>query len=242
MFKRLIIIVSLLPVLALIIFCVMNPTLSALFCPTCFGYENFSHNIYIESKATSKQKENLTKNYLQAKKQVENVYGPLVSNPLIIASVSQDQHDFIGGGKTKGEAYGATAIKLSPKGLNSAIIAHELAHIELHTRIGALRSYRKLPAWFDEGLAVLISEDERYTGPPRPDEFSEKQVMELTSSRTWRRTAKNSKEAYKIYSPAYRIVRKWFDKAGPEGIQELIKRMKNKEDFQKIYNELGDRV
>ncbi|MDA7948134.1 MAG: hypothetical protein MPJ78_11745 [Hyphomicrobiaceae bacterium] len=43
------------------------------------------------------------------------------------------------------------------------IIAHELAHIELHGRIGEVGLLRgALPAWFDEGLAVIVSKDERY--------------------------------------------------------------------------------
>lgn len=31
------------------------------------------------------------------------------------------------------------------------------------TMIGAVRSWKKIPGWFDEGLAVLVSQDPRYS-------------------------------------------------------------------------------
>ena len=58
-----------------------------------------------------------------------------------------------GGGTDKGRAYGESMLLLSPRGLNAVITSHELTHIELHHRIGALRSWRAIPAWFDEGLS-----------------------------------------------------------------------------------------
>src|SRR5215471_1911382 len=62
--------------------------------------------------------------------------------------------------------YGTTFIRLSPRGLDQTILAHEFSHVELHARIGQFRLLmRAIPAWFDEGLAVIVSDDARYLGP-----------------------------------------------------------------------------
>jgi hypothetical protein len=38
--------------------------------------------------------------------------------------------------------------------------------VELHSRTGQFRLLtRAIPAWFDEGLAVIVSDDARYLGP-----------------------------------------------------------------------------
>jgi hypothetical protein len=53
------------------------------------------------------------------------------------------------------------AVMLSPRGLDVAILAHEMSHVELHQRLGGIR----VPQWFDEGLAVLVGDDRRYIAP-----------------------------------------------------------------------------
>jgi hypothetical protein len=52
------------------------------------------------------------------------------------------------------------AVMLSPRGIDPVIAAHELSHVEFHERLGAQR--KQIPQWFDEGLAVLVSDDSRY--------------------------------------------------------------------------------
>ena len=57
-------------------------------------------------------------------------------------------------------------LRFSPRGLNATIVVHELTHVEVHERIGFLNHMRGVfPAWFDEGLAVVISEDLTYLKP-----------------------------------------------------------------------------
>ncbi|MCC1482229.1 hypothetical protein [Roseibaca sp. Y0-43] len=51
-----------------------------------------------------------------------------------------------------------------PDGATATILAHEMAHGELHARLGTARRLvsQPVPTWFDEGLAVLVSQDSRY--------------------------------------------------------------------------------
>ena len=55
-------------------------------------------------------------------------------------------------------------IVLSRKGMNVAVIAHELMHAELYQQIGFFNKQFKIPVWYKEGLAMQVDD--------RPD-FSE---------------------------------------------------------------------
>lgn len=48
-------------------------------------------------------------------------------------------------------------VVIGPDGFNEDVIAHELLHSELRTR---LKNKDKVPEWFDEGLATVV--DHRY--------------------------------------------------------------------------------
>jgi len=57
-------------------------------------------------------------------------------------------------------------IRLSPRGQSETIIAHELSHVQVREKIGTIdQLLGYFPAWFDEGLAVLVSDDRRYFNP-----------------------------------------------------------------------------
>ncbi|KWE81620.1 hypothetical protein WL79_32470 [Burkholderia ubonensis] len=60
----------------------------------------------------------------------------------------------------------AIITRVSPRGQNPTILAHEFSLVELHRRIG----WRKLvngvmPVWFDEGVAIIVPDDARYLNP-----------------------------------------------------------------------------
>ena len=47
-------------------------------------------------------------------------------------------------------------IVISHEGLQTDIIAHELSHIELYSRIGFWKNSFSIPVWFQEGLAMQV--------------------------------------------------------------------------------------
>lgn len=59
-----------------------------------------------------------------------------------------------------------TVVRLSPRGFDPVILVHEASHVALHGRLGTIRLLSgAVPAWFDEGLAVIVSGDARYLAP-----------------------------------------------------------------------------
>lgn len=69
----------------------------------------------------------------------------------------------VGGGGSRGRTIADLAVFLSREGANATIAAHELSHVQIHKRIGLVRTLRgDAPEWFVEGVAVVVSDDPRY--------------------------------------------------------------------------------
>ncbi|TQM14940.1 hypothetical protein [Pseudonocardia kunmingensis] len=95
---------------------------------------------------------------------VAEFFGGLRSDPAFLACLTDACYTRIGGGGERGIAVLNRTVMLSPRGIDPVIAAHELTHVELHARLGTA----SVPQWFDEGLAVLVSDDPRYLLPEGP--------------------------------------------------------------------------
>ncbi|MGI3899256.1 MAG: hypothetical protein ACRYGP_00060 [Janthinobacterium lividum] len=123
------------------------------------------------------------------------------------------------------------ALFLSPRGTDVAIAAHELAHIELHSRIGLARTVLKaVPQWFDEGLAVVVSDDPRYLAADRNgDRCLVEPQGELPIGRAaWIETAQNDE----LYAKAACRVSRWIgSRGGSRAIVEMATAVGRGESF-----------
>jgi hypothetical protein len=130
-----------------------------LYAPTWFGFSEISDGVYVDRQMSLSQQQEFRKTLGLSKERVATFFGALEGVPKVFACSSEECYVEHGGGTDKGRAYGESHVIAFPRGLNTVITSHELTHIELHHRIGAFRSWRSIPTWFDEGLAVLVSED-----------------------------------------------------------------------------------
>jgi len=116
--------------------------------------------------------------------------GAFDHNPTLIICHSNACHARLGSGGARAVTYGTQFIYVSPRGMLPEILAHEFFHVELHARIG-LRGMLTgaVPAWFDEGMAVLVSQDQRYLDPEYKAVNCEAVRADSlpVSSRDWRR-------------------------------------------------------
>ena len=132
--------------------------LAASICPNCYGLRHIGHNIYAEAPNAA-----ITSDVIRAQGMVAAVWGKLRANPRILICQSNQCQTRLDAGQALGMSYGAWAVHIGPKGINSTIIAHELAHAELFHRTGILpMALGQVPVWLNEGLAVIISQDARY--------------------------------------------------------------------------------
>lgn len=142
------------------------PTLAAATCPTCYGLERIAPGLLIDDDMPVAMQEQLKTDVLYAETIVIDFFGAFPRHPIIIACSSEQCDNRFGGRGARATAYSTpfgTVIRLSPRGLNALIITHEFAHAEVHRRVGIWKLMTSaLPAWFDEGIAVIVSNDGRY--------------------------------------------------------------------------------
>jgi hypothetical protein len=124
-------------------------------------------------------------------------------------------------------------VLLAPHGVDPVIVAHELSHIEFHQRLGPARD--KVPQWFDEGLAVLVSDDPRHLLPHTAADrcrLAADQTLPQTLSQ-WQSAARANEH---LYSKAACRVSQWVDaRGGPPAILDLIDRLNEGEAFATVY-------
>ena len=137
------------------------PAVAAYACPGCYGLERAADRIYVEAGHDATP---LLRNIERAKANVSHALGvPAVPKVTLVVCGTEECDRKLGGLGARATTYGASFIRVSPRGWDETILTHELAHVVLHDAFGTLRLLSgDLPAWRNEGFAVLISKDERY--------------------------------------------------------------------------------
>jgi hypothetical protein len=214
----------------------VQPTLAAIACPRCFGFAPLADGLYVESTMTDDNRAKLIAARTEGEKKVADFYGGLQTAPTMLACATRACADRLGSGNSKGAAYLSIGLRLSPGGLDPVIIAHERAHVELHGRIGLLNFWTgAIPTWFDEGLAVVVSDDPRYFRPasegdrcrtapdgPMPERLKE-----------WVKAASSD---HMLYARAACRVLRWTQRnGGHEAVLRLIDRINQGEAFGPVY-------
>lgn len=181
-------------------------------------------NIYVDKLMPKPQQQQLLQTVKASRKAVRDFFGTVDANPTIYACSTISCAQAFGGVSAKAKAIGDSKVLLSKKGLDSTTLTHELAHIELHKRIGDKKAWHKIPMWFDEGLAVMVCKDKRYT------ENKEKSISldKLVTQRQWIDAVKQGKQPYAI---AKQGVQEWYHINGHQALDDLIGRMKKGENF-----------
>lgn len=195
-------------------------------CPACFGFTAIAPGVYIQRSATRDQQAAVSATIAEARTRLDRFYGERRSRPRIFVCEDQACYSRIGGGGSRGMALYDWALFLSPRGASPEIATHEMSHIELHTRLGLLKTYRRaVPQWFDEGVAVLVSDDPRYLKPAAAGDRCRVQPDGPlpTSRRAWVERAANAS----LYAKAACRVDRWVQtNGGPSSVVALLNKMR----------------
>lgn len=214
-----------------------------LLAPESFGLEQVTPNIYVESGADEAMRSQLREATNKAENAIRTAYGSVNSHPVVNACITEHCFESFGGRTAIAKVYG-NSILLSPRGLNWHFLAHEWSHAELRSRL-TFSAWWHLPQWFDEGLAVAISEapehSEAYyqsmiaSNIPHP---TTEELHSLKSLREWlaavhkygddkdvERRAKGEQETHILYAMAGHAVRPWLAKMGKDGLLSMIARL-----------------
>jgi hypothetical protein len=206
------------------------PAAAAVACPSCYGFVDVGGNIYLPADTTPSNRSIAIAVIAKARQRVRDFYRELHSNPRILICLQDSCYSRFGG-KSRGMALLDQALFLSPEGDDPVIAAHELSHIELHHRIGLEKTMMKaIPQWFDEGLAVYVSDDPRYLKPKGSTDrcLIEPIGIMPTTRAAWVEDA----ASHDLYAKAACRVSRWLKShGGPSAIANLANAVANGEDF-----------
>lgn len=116
------------------------------------------------------------------------------------------------------------------------ILAHEITHAELHSRLPE-KALRSIPSWFDEGLAVQNDYREQYSEESWAEQTDNgKNATALEDMDTPAEFYAGEAEDRRFrYMCAKHEVSTWMAEHGQQGLQELLDKLKNGEDFHAAY-------
>ncbi|WP_285680173.1 hypothetical protein [Actinoplanes sp. NBRC 103695] len=206
-------------VVAVVVLAFGYPSVAATACPRCFAMEELRPGLFVEGGLSAAQRDQMIAVQERAGERVAKFYGGRVSDPLLLACFTDDCYRRIGGGGERGVAVLNRAVMLSPRGLDPVIASHEMSHVEFHERLGDREA--GVPQWFDEGLAVIVSADERNIRPPGAgDRCKVEPTGELpVTLDDWLAAATADKQ---MYAKAACAVSRWLDTHdGRNGVLEL---------------------
>lgn len=225
-----------------------------LLAPESFGLVPAHPSLYVEAGTDEATRSGRLHAMERAERALHSAYGEVKSTPTVYACISEACYREFGGGRASiAKAYGQR-ILLSPRALNWHFIAHEWSHAEMSTRL-TLAAWMRLPRWFDEGIAVAVSEAPEHsethwqflvaTNVPRPTTQELKQIKSLNQwldavrrygdDKNLDRAANGEAELRPLYSAAGHELRHWLANAGRTGLIDLIERLNNGEEFETAY-------
>lgn len=196
-------------------------------------------NVFVDSELPPAGKFRIVDIVEQARQRAENFYGRLAADPRIVLCTTVDRFRKAGG-MGLGFSDGRDVL-VSPYGASVEIVSHELSHVELASRLGGYaQALAKVPQWFDEGLAVVVSQAPEFSEQAWLDATENgrnaPQLSQLESASDWNRiTGESGVNMQLSYGTARREVARWYGAVGGEGLARLIGALNRGESFYVAY-------
>lgn len=222
------------------------------------GYSDFKKvrpNFYISPTTSPKHLQKANQSIQEAHKRIAELWGKPVGDATIILCESIEQyHRYCnsdeGAGCSIGTPWGASFIVLNLNGLNTDVIAHEMCHDELFTRLGWWKTMREIPQWFNEGLALMV--DYRFVSATdsvqRHLDYKDEcayvsnggqtvlSLNEISSFHSFFNGGEN--QVMLAYMTSGMEVSRWLAVVGGKNIAVLVHQIAEGHDFEKVYRQL----
>ncbi|MDB5651402.1 MAG: hypothetical protein JWL62_2922 [Hyphomicrobiales bacterium] len=220
---------------------VAYPSLPAIAWPPCYGFEQVSDGLYANGLGTG-ERLHLQQMVDASRRVVSSYFDSLKSHPRILVCSDDRCFRALGGGGARAITILDLGLVVSVRGIDPIIVRHELAHAELHAELGIRRTLaRTVPQWFDEGLAVNVSNDLRYLAPAEAaDRCLVEPAGDLPASRAvWIHGAANDL----LYAKAACKVSRWLDgEKGPEKVRALVQSLNAGLSFESAFANTSDHL
>lgn len=213
--------------------------LAAAVCPRCYGFERIGSGIYVQHGMSIAQQSLAKRMLALADDRILEFYGGIEYHPRVLICATQECIGRLGGGDAASGSIGAFVLLLGPKGINVIEISHELSLIEVSGRIGLYHSIMgTVPAWYEEGVAVLVSDDPEFIAPVRADVdrcLADPAGVLPADMTKW---LDEADEYPFIYAQAACRVEQWMlARGGSSAVSRLLARVARGETFESAYGE-----
>lgn len=217
----------------------MARPVAAAICPSCFGFEHLQGQIFVQHGMTDKDKSKATYLLIDAENRIKDFYGSVKYNPRVLVCVTSRCIRRLGGGGADMGSIGPYVMLLSLQNVSVIDVSRLLALIEIQGRIGVRHMLMgSVPAWFEEGVAVLVSDDPQFIASPRGNrdrclaDPSDQLPVQMSD---WNREAQEDSGLYA--SSACRVYRWMLARGGSLAVTRLLAEIANGESFNNAYNE-----
>ena len=218
-----------------------NPTGYRISVPLRVSFEKVSDNIYV-NKSNAVAGDDIAALINEAIARDTDFFGSLVCRDHTVIIICDDEKLLA---KLGGDHDTQTVlfpvkkcyISVSTEYLNVDVLAHELTHAELRERLSG-KAIRRIPTWFDEGIAVQNDYREQY-GPEAWAEQTDngKNIIFPEEMDTAAEFYSGTKEERRFrYLNAKHDVSEWLENHGLQGFMDLIDRLNGGENFSTVYS------
>lgn len=206
--------------------------------------------VYISEGAGAEQTSSLLALLKKSRQRLAGFWGSMQSEPTIIFCHTEELYRKYGSISGSPANYFGTPlgtyVVISPQGLNVDVLSHEMCHAELTQRVGWFTMSRKVPQWFNEGIALMV--DYRYPDNGMDNTYENYQ-------RKWQRTSLQGQikislqdiesvetfykgDAFWInlaYLRSGLEVSRWLAKVEQQGLLELTQALQNGASFEEAW-------
>lgn len=219
--------------------------------PKASGMDEVNPQLYVEPSMTAEQRQELQRQIDIGQASIVAFYGDSMAKPYIVACLTDGCDVRFGSYGQRAAAYGDLAIRLSAKGLSAPLIAHEWSHAELYLRVGGWWHARKIPRWFDEGVAVVVASEPRHSeenwreiqrqGLPTPkfDELNSFNDWGVAVNKYGETAGDVPSNLHVVYTTAGHEVRGFLSCAGPTGVAAVLGAVNAGSAFDEAYARVG---
>jgi len=207
------------------------------------GFSNFNQiekNIYIDNSFKKIEIQNIKSLLINAKKRIEDKFGKLISNPVIIICKTKEKS--LKYGNSVGLAYISPInnyVVIGYKGLNIDVIAHELLHAETAYRLGYITRQFKFPIWIDEGISMQVDYRKKYN----VDILSDSEIKRIQTLNSVNLFFSNEKQQLiKNYQGSKYVVAKILRQYPDKNLFTLLQEIKNGKSIEELFSIKTDKT
>jgi hypothetical protein len=218
--------------------------------PGMSGMERVASEVVLELPVTQADTNEVNAMQEQAKHLLAQIWPDRRSSPQLWVCRTETCNQRLGGGSPLGKTFGHSRVLLSPRGRTAGILAHEWWHAEFWKRIG-LANVSNVPRWFDEGVAVWISQEAHHSQamyqrvlaegiePPRLDTLLSFKDWDAAVGRYGDHLKPRDSDVVNVvYPTAGHEVRRWINIVGAAGLRKLVSELAAGADFSASYAEI----